>query len=547
MLRARPTFGILTLMKNDLFDRLKITAETFTQVRGGGLLLKGDSVSVTLPGLPKRYFYHGWQSWTLSTWASVSRRMPVMRPACMHPMQTDPVYVRERRPNGSWYGTVEMEKDQLVFLGALGLDAHVILDNKNLRGTYESGKGEWFLGMGEEEAIFRQYTALLRERLGAGKASKPPRVWCSWYSLYTEIEEKQLIRILGEISRRDWPFEVFQIDDGWQKSIGDWEANARFSSGMEDIATWIKAADKTAGLWLAPLLAVPSSTLYRDHPDWLLHDAKGKLVPAGFNWGEQLHALDTTHPEALAWLAALMKKVRGWGYEYAKLDFLYAGALPGKRHVDMPREAAYRQGLQVIREAFGEAYLLTCGAPILASIGLCDGMRIGPDVAGYWENSRDRDYLANYAAPGGRNALRTSLNRLWLQPLVHTDPDVVYFRSAENNLTGEQKALLQDLAQIAGFKASSDVPFWITEAEGAALKKFLESSPKIEKTGRYSYRIDGREVDFASFIEMPPRPGLLKNIVGGILGGLANYPALMRAFERASRKSVKKTIEANPI
>ena len=29
----------------------------------------------------------------------------------------------------------------------------------------------------------------------------------------------------------------------------------------------------------------------------------------------------------------------------------------------------------------------------------------------------------NTATPGTRNAIRTSLNRLWLQPLVHTDPD----------------------------------------------------------------------------------------------------------------------------
>lgn len=473
--------------------------------------------------------------------------MPVMRPASLHPMQTDPVYVQEKRPHGSWYGMVEVEEGQLVFLGALGLDSHVILDGNFLKGSYESGRGEWFLGMGDEEAIFRQYSLLLRERLGAGRAQKAPRVWCSWYSLYTEIHEKQLIKILGDLGMQDWPVEVFQIDDGWQKGIGDWEPNAQFSSGMEEMAAWIKAADRIPGLWLAPLLAVPSSTLYRDHPDWLLHDPKGKLISAGFNWGEPLYALDTTHPEALAWLATLMKKIRGWGYFYTKLDFLYAGALPGKRHEDMPREAAYRNGLKVIREALGEAYFLACGAPILPSIGLCDGMRIGPDVAGYWDSQRDRDFLGNYAAPGGQNALRTCLNRLWLQPLVHTDPDVVYFRSVQNQLSAEQKSLLQDLAQVAGFKATSDVPAWLTDAEGAALRKFLESSPKIQKMSRYKYRIDEREVDFSTFIEMPPLPGFLKNAWGGILGALANNTTLMKAFDRSSRKALKKSIEANPV
>jgi alpha-galactosidase len=532
-------------MKNDPHPQLTINAETSHPAKDGGFLLTGSCVTIDLPGASKRYLYHGWQSWTLTAWVETSRRMPVMRPSIMHPMQTDPVYVHDTRPNGSWYGAVEMENGQTIFLGALGLESHVALDGTSLKGWYESGNGEWFLGIGDEAELFDQYARLLKERFGAGRVQEPYRVWCSWYSLYTEIHEEQLLKILNDLG--DMPFEVFQIDDGWQKGIGDWEPNAKFPSGMDDLATRIKASGRTPGLWLAPLLVVPSSSLYREHRDWLLHDKKGRLVSAGFNWSEQLYALDTTHPAALDWLAALMKKVRAWGYDYAKLDFLYAGALPGKRYSDMPREAAYRNGLKVLREALGDAYFLTCGAPILPSLGLCDGMRIGPDVASYWDNPRDRDFLGNYAAPGGQNALRTTLNRLWLQPLVHTDPDVVYFRSRQNSLTPEQKSLLQDLAQVAGFKATSDVPSWLVETERTALRAYMESSPKIQKTGKYKYQIDQREVDFAAFIEMPPLPGPLKNTWGAILGGLANVPILMKIFDRNSRRSLKKAIEENPV
>jgi alpha-galactosidase len=532
-------------MKSDLLTQLTISAETTKPAKGGGFMLTGPSVSIGLLSTPKQYFYHGWQSWTLTAWVEASRRMPVMRPACLHPMQTDPAYVRDRRPNGSWYGAVEMENGQVIFLGALGLETHVALEGKSLLGWHEAGGGEWFLGMGDEAELFGEYGRLLKEHLGSGRSQKPDRVWCSWYSLYTEIYEAQLLKILNDLG--DMPFEVFQIDDGWQKGIGDWEPNAKFPSGMDGMATRIKASGRTPGLWLAPLLAVPSSTLLKEHRDWLLHDQNGQLVSAGFNWGEQLYALDTTHPEALDWLAALMKKVRAWGYDYAKLDFLYAGALPGKRTVDMPREAAYRNGLKVMRESLGDAYFLTCGAPILPSLGLCDGMRIGPDVAGYWDSLRDRDFLGNYAAPGGRNVIRTTLNRLWLQPLVHTDPDVVYFRSLQNALTPDQKSLLQDLAQVAGFKATSDVPAWLTEAERAALRTYMESNPKIQRTGRYKYRIDEREVDFGPFIEMPPMPNVLKNAWGAILGGLADVPAFLKIFDRLSRRSLKKSIEEHPV
>ena len=37
---------------------------------------------------------------------------------------------------------------------------------------------------------------------------------------------------------------------------------------------------------------------------------------AGHNWDQPLYALDTTHPAALEWLAALMKQVRSWGFDY---------------------------------------------------------------------------------------------------------------------------------------------------------------------------------------------------------------------------------------
>jgi alpha-galactosidase len=49
----------------------------------------------------------------------------------------------------------------------------------------------------------------------------------------------------------------------------------------------------------------------------------------------------------------------GLGFDFFKLDFLYAGALDGGRHEDMSAVTAYRSGLELIRRAIGtEAYLL---------------------------------------------------------------------------------------------------------------------------------------------------------------------------------------------
>ena len=533
-------------MPETFLDQIKITADSIRPLERG-LLLSGAQVRLELPAVPRRYLISGWQSWSLTAWVETGRKLRPIRPASLNAMQTDPAYVCETRPNGSWYAAVEMPDGQVLLLGALGLESHVRLDTTQiLAGWYaEAGPGDWFVGYGQADNLFEQYARLLKERFGSGRVQSSLRVWCSWYSLYTGITQARLLKILSDLG--DLPFDVFQVDDGWQVAIGDWEPNTKFPDGMAGMAAKIQATGRRAGLWLAPLLVVPSSPLYREHPDWLLHAAQGRLVSAGFNWGEQLYALDTTHPAALEWLAALMKKVRGWGYAYVKLDFLYAGALPGKRYLDTPRETAYRNGLKLIRDALGEAYFLTCGAPVLPSLGLCDGLRVGPDVAAYWTSHRDDDLLMNTATPGARNAIRTTLNRLWLKPLVQTDPDVAYFRTRLNDLTSPQKQLLQDLARIAHFKATSDVPSWLTESERADLRSFLENQPEIRKSGQASYALDGRQVDFGPHICLPALPDPFTNLIGALVGAFADVPFLMKIFNRLEQRALEKKLIENPV
>jgi alpha-galactosidase len=454
-------------------------------------------------------------------------------------MQIDPVHADETSPHSSWIAAVEMAENDILLLGALGLDAHVRLNGDQLQGQYEAGEGEWLLARGDEATVFAKYAHELGKRFGQRAERPAPRVWCSWYSLYTAIDEATLQHVFDGLD--NLPFDVIQVDDGWQVAIGDWEANTKFPSGMNALAEKIKATGRTAGLWLAPLLAVESSRLLRDHSDWFLHDAQGKFVSAGFNWGERLFALDTTHPAALEWLAKLMKQVRAWGFDYLKLDFLYAGALPGKRHMDLPREAAYRQGLKIMRAAMGtDAFFLTCGALILPSLGLCDALRVGPDVSGKWEDRRDAVLLYNPTTPGTRNAIRTTVNRLWLQPLVITDPDVAYFVERENALSSEQKQLLQDLAMVCNFKATSDLPQWMTSAHRAALRQFLTADPKVRRLDRSKFQIDDRVVDFSAALSLPNPPTGAMRIHAAFINWLGSQSVALRLLKRFEDMSLQR-------
>ena len=501
----------------------------------GGYLLQGANISLEFENHPKEYYRHGWQSWSLTTWQNLNFQLPISKPAILHPLQTDPVYARHPVPNGSWLGAVEFEDGKILLLGALGLESHVALHGQQLHGWYEAGDGNWFAGYGDELTVFARYAELLEERFRKAQSKPTPRVWCSWYGLYTAIDEILLSRTFAGLG--DLPFDVLQIDDGWQRNIGDWNPNDKFPSGMEALAAKIRATGRTPGLWLAPLLVVPSSDLYRQHPDWLLRDEDGNLVSAGFNWGKQLYALDTTHPAVLEWLAALMKQVRAWGFDYLKLDFLYAGALPGKRHIDTPRETALRQGLQVMREAMGtEAYFLACGAPILPSLGLCDALRVGPDVAGIWENYRDATLLYNPTTPGVKNAIRTTVNRLWLSPLVATDPDVTYFRSQYNGLTDEQKHLLQDLALVCNFKATSALPQWLS----ADLRAFLETRLPVQRSSRGTFSLNGRSVDFSPAMSLPDLPRGFDRAASLALGWIGNHAWALKLLNWLGKKAMER-------
>ena len=174
-------------------------------------------------------------------------------------------------------------------------------------------------------------------------------------------------------------------------------------------------------------------------------------------------------------------------------------------------------------------------------------MRIGPDVAGHFSSQRDDNLLINFAIPGARNALRTTTNRLWLQSLVQTDPDVVYFSSRQNSLTPEQKGLIQDLGQICKFKASSDIPNWLTEPEVKSLHEYLRNNPEVRKIGQTSFQVGDHQVDFGPHTSLPDAPGIISQIEGAVLGKLANSQLLMKGFDKLGKTKLVKMLKRNPV
>jgi len=465
-------------------------------------IVTASSLHLNLPLPPKKFFRHGWQSWTLTTWLDPSEPpFPISSPK-FRAKDEDPAYALAKNHVSAWVGAVELDDDDILLIGALDLSGRVELDGATIKAFYEDNhESQWLIMRGKEDDVFAKYTSLLETKFGKTRYEKAPRVWCSWYSLYKWINEHIITNALHALG--DLPFDVFQVDDGWQITHGDWEPSKKFPSGMEELANRIKATGRTAGLWLAPLMVTKLSSIFRDHPDWLLKDETGKPVPVGLTWEGVPYALDTSHPAILEWLDKLIRKIRSWGYDYLKLDFLYAGATPGKRYKDISREVAYRNAMQVMREAAGDAYILACGAPVMPSLGLCDGIRVGPDVSPYWLNKALSIWLNNLNDTSTQNAIRTSLHRLWLKPIVNIDPDVMFFRSKYNWLKPHEQQLLLDLGTISNFKATSDLPQWMNRQNLDSLREYMETDISVHKISRYKYQLNDRVVDFSPALPLP--------------------------------------------
>lgn len=315
------------------------------------------------------------------------------------------------------------------------LVASTELDGFELRAGEEIASEPLLLAEGSPADLLDTYVQAVATEMLARPSRAVQTGWCSWYQLYTDVSEADVERNVESLAaeRERLPLDLIQLDDGYQHAVGDWlEVLPKFPSGMPRLVERVRARGYQPGVWLAPFLLSARSHTYASHPDWVVRDERGEPLLAIDNWGAPHYAVDTTQPAVLDWLAGVVRTVcEEWGFEYLKLDFLYAAAMRGRRFdASATAVQAYRRGLECLRRAAGERFILGCGAPLLPSIGLVDGMRIGSDVAAYWGREGNAD------GPSLRNATRATLARLWMHGRWWTnDPDCLVVRATDTALS----------------------------------------------------------------------------------------------------------------
>jgi hypothetical protein len=327
----------------------------------------------------------------------------------------------------------------------------------------------------DPHALARRYADAVAELVPPRPLSDAPPVgWSTWYQYYADLSADDVranLAVATELATQGGlePMTVFQIDDGWSISWGDWRPNERFGDSMAPLAEDIRAAGLQPGLWMAPFYVHVSAPAYLEHPDWWVRNREGDEV------GYLDHrVIDVTHPEAAAWLQEQISDRVAEGFDYLKLDFLYAGAQEGRRHESVTGMEAYRIGTELIRAAAPDAWILACGAPLLPSVGFAESYRSGPDIAFNFDPDPRRPFL--------RSQMRSTTARGWANGRWWwNDPDPLLVREplpfvevsgtvASAVASGGAWLLGDDLAQLSDDRLALSLDAGVVGLRGADVR-----------------------------------------------------------------------------
>ncbi|MBQ9622879.1 MAG: alpha-galactosidase, partial [Treponema sp.] len=365
--------------------------------------------------------------------------------------------------------------------------------------------------------------------------------WESWYNHYADINNELIKGDLESLSHTENLIKthfldnkkpcVFQVDDGWEISLGDWDARrTRFPGGMTALASSISEKGYVPGLWMAPFIIDWRSEFAKSHRDWILRDKKGKPIAAGLNplWGDTFgkeqpslpwsyFCFDLSRDDVLAYLDHLIDTaVNEWGFRYLKLDFLFAGMIYGKFTNGGAAYKWYDRAVKVLtkrtvnKKGENVAYL-GCGMPFEASFNAFPLSRIGPDTKEDWDVAWMKEAHFPSRTSAFVNMQSTLGHAFWNQGVYINDPDVVFLRYENISLDDKEKILISMVNYLFASQImhSDDPVHFDAEKEGEFTKK-IESLYKIfenedfgvENRDSTSYFIFSKGEKYTGFINL---------------------------------------------
>ncbi len=311
---------------------------------------------------------------------------------------------------------------------------------------YKIKKGEEFKIF--DFSLFNSYSEGLKAFYEEFKEKEDKKVfgYTSWYNYYQNINEEIILRDLEGLDNR---FNLFQIDDGYETFVGDWLDidKVKFPNGLKNIVDKIHNKGYKAGIWLAPFVAEEKSKLFNEHKDYFKRDIKGNLIKAGGNWSG-FYVIDMDNVEAMNYVKKCLEYYVDLGFDFFKLDFLYAVTLP--RYYDKTKAMATDIAYKFIRDILGDRLILGCGAIPVSSAQYFDYLRVGPDVSLLFDDVWYMKYAHRERISTKITLQNTIYRSIFNRHMFLNDPDVFLLRDDNIELTNEQKYAILTIDALFG-------------------------------------------------------------------------------------------------
>ena len=184
-------------------------------------------------------------------------------------------------------------------------------------------------GMADPRWSIPTYTSQVLMKKSSGY--QPLWFYNTWEPFFQDYNEQIILESIPVASQMG--LEVFTLDTGWGRSYADNEVDAqKFPRGFAPIRAALEKHGMRMGLW-EPLAVVSSdSTVYREHPEWVIKDLDGNERTATFpGKSDRVMCLDSPYRDFAA--KRIQALIREHNLAYVKIDlttvFNAYGEAPG--------------------------------------------------------------------------------------------------------------------------------------------------------------------------------------------------------------------------
>ena len=195
--------------------------------------------------------------------------------------------------------------------------------------------------------ISRRLHRFVRERIVRRGTEVRATITNNWEATFFAFDEAKLIAMMDDAAAIG--VELFLLDDGWfgvshprdsdNAGLGDWVVDTKkLPNGIGALTAAASSRGIRFGLWVEPEMVNRESSLYEDHPDWVVSQPTRQRREE-----RQQLALDMCQPEVRAFAIDTIDRIltENPGISYLKWDANRAVSEPGSPALAADRQARW--------------------------------------------------------------------------------------------------------------------------------------------------------------------------------------------------------------